>query len=1421
MIFDRWGNPLGDLPYAIKAIRTRATDGTDTLDITTIGEINKDERIAFKDSMGRWAEYLCQSTQTARAAGMPVTVAYCTGGIAELSRTYIEDKRNRNANAKACLAKALEGTRWTVGTVETGTLTRTADLAFYHCTVLEAVQKTADTYGLEVQTEYQPDPTGNRIGQRIIHLVEHRGSTSTTKRFEYGKDLTQIKRDIDAGDVITRLYGWGKGIEQTNEEGEPTGGYSHKISFADVNNGKPYVQDDQALANWGIVGADGTKHHSEASADFPDCEDPKELLNLTKAALKTRTTPVVSYTADVTALGQAGYDPEGTDVGDSVQIIDTSFATPLRLEGRILQIEEDLAGSLADTKITLGNIRQSYTQRLAAQQQALDKLVSNSGAWNSAAGGTGPYMKDLIDRINQIMNATGGYTYLKPGQGIYVYDKPEDQNPTQCIHIGGGYWRIADHKKANGDWDFRSLANGKGLFADTIFTGRLSDAAGLNFWDMDTGEFSLSARSTVGGKTVQEYADGALSDANSYTDAAKQAAITEAKRQADAADTAKLAEARKYAETKASDALTAAKAQSKTDSEAAKAAAQAYVDALDESLGQRSIFDRLTNNGKTQGIYLSGGLLYLNATYMKTGVLDAALVKAGRLTDKKGLNFWDMDTGEFSLSARSTVGGKTVQEYADGALSDANSYTDAAKQAAITEAKRQADAADTAKLAEARKYAETKASDALTAAKAQSKTDSEAAKAAAQAYVDALDESLGQRSIFDRLTNNGKTQGIYLSGGLLYLNATYMKTGVLDAALVKAGRLTDKKGLNFWDMDTGEFSLSANSTINGNKASSLATQTQAQKLATDAQTAAKTYADSVGASTLNSAKSDATAKADTALSGAKTYAETIMAYGSNLVRNPNGNPDHDLDKLGASKLTKTMPAAHPEGITSAIRLGNVRDTYFGWSFDSFRGHTFRLSGWAYRKAGNVTSSFGIHWMDASGSNHWQTIAQSAADANGWTYVSGSYTVPSNAKTARLWMQVDRNTATASDADWYWTGLQCTDETAARSYVDTFEGELTQTYIFNKLTNNGQKQGLYLSNGLLYINATYMKTGVITGKRSYWNLDTGQFVMTDANGNETVHLDGNGANNLLTGTFQTASTGRRVKISPDFNSYDIGGTETYKGSGISFPLDGTYASSPSIFSYSNNNKNDTMSGIALLSGYRTKGTPGAFGRLWSRKYPSDTSAIESQAYFTTNTKYSDATDTDSGGSLNLYSRQAYGGEATLNAWSPSAACIAGVKATGSKAKAYATAADSNGEVGMIADISTGYLHLGGFLGGIYGRHTFLGAWWENVNGTAMKYHQFTFTAPAPAKYGSYKALATVDHRGDDWALIWSTVSDCTASGWLIWVSTGPAQVVTNVNAHWNYNTSTGVVSNLSINVGNTNLFNGTKNYYLNTIGFLKK
>ena len=778
-IFDRWGNPLGDIPDVISANRVRATDATDTLDVTCLGEINKDERIVFKDSMGRWCEYVCQGSETKRASGIPVTVAYCAGSIAELSRSYIEDKRNRDADAKSCLVKALDGTRWEAGTVDLGATLQSADLSFYHCTVLEAIQSIADTYGLEIETEYQPTDDGNAIGRRIIHMLDRRGQTNPSRRFEYGKDLTEISRDVDSADVITRLYGWGKGVETTDESGNATGGYGRKIDLSTVNNGKKYVEDTTATQNWGIPGPDGTRQPSVGDVDFTDCDDPNELLALTKAKLKTLSTPVVSYEATVAALQKAGMGTEGVDVGDEVQIVDTAFISPLRLEGRVLKIDEDLVGSLADTKITLGNIRQTYTQRLSAQQQQLDKLVSSSGAWNAAAAGTGPYMRDLIDRINEIMNETGGYAYMKPGIGIMVYDKPEDQNPTQAIQIGGGFWRIADKKKPNGEWDFRSLANGHGIFADTLFTGMLHDAAGLNYWNLDTGEFSLSARSTIGGSTLGDHLSDTLGSANTYTDAAKQAAITEAKRQADAADLAKLDEAKKYAAQQATAAGTDAKTQ-----------AQAYVDTLDESLGQASIFNRLTNNGKTQGIYLSGGLVYINGTYIKAGVIDAALVKAGILTDKMGLNYWDMTTGEFRLAATSTVGGQTVdtiaQTKADAALSSAKADATSKANDALSNAKSYADTNDLANLRTAKSYADS--GDDYTLATARTFATNEA-----KSYVDTLDRELTQLEIFNRLTSNGKTQGIYLSNGLLYINATYMRAGIITG------------GSSYWNLDTGNF----------------------------------------------------------------------------------------------------------------------------------------------------------------------------------------------------------------------------------------------------------------------------------------------------------------------------------------------------------------------------------------------------------------------------------------------------------------------------------------------------------------------------------------------------------------------------------------------------------------------------------------
>lgn len=61
-------------------------------------------------------------------------------------------------------------------------------------------------------------------------------------------------------------------------------------------------------------------------------------------------------------------------------------------------------------------------------------------------------------------------------------------------------------------------------------------------------------------------------------------------------------------------------------------AAHQAVTTLDNSLTQQGVFNRLTNNGTAQGIYILEGQLYINATYMNAGELNAGNVRIVNLS---------------------------------------------------------------------------------------------------------------------------------------------------------------------------------------------------------------------------------------------------------------------------------------------------------------------------------------------------------------------------------------------------------------------------------------------------------------------------------------------------------------------------------------------------------------------------------------------------------------------------------------------------------------------------------------------------------------------------------------------------------------------------------------------------------------------
>ena len=421
-------------------------------------------------------------------------------------------------------------------------------------------------------------------------------------------------------------------------------------------------------------------------------------------------------------------------------------------------------------------------------------------------------------------------------------------------------------------------------------------------------------------------------------------------------------------------------------------------------------------------------------------------------------------------------------------------------------------------------------------------------------------EELTQRAIFNKLTNNGETQGIYMSGGKLYLNAEYMSTGVL----------SDAAGLNRWNLRTGEFSL-----------------------------------------------------------------QSTVRIGDQTVQ--------DIANNAASEAKNSM------------------------------------------------------------SNMLYNVNQSALRA-----------------------QTKADTAQAT----------------AEMLQNRLNESFTQESIFNKLTHNGETQGIYLSNGHLYLNASYLRTGVIAGGYGKWDLNSGIISMWDTAGNETVHLDGNGGHNMLTGTFQTSEAGRRISISPNFNATQAEtGIKDY-GIGIAFYSKNNY-DHPGFISYFDTNDNDVPnSQICVMGGSSSDASPTAQLKLGM-----------------------DATNSYKQGRVGLF---AYA--RTTDAWKGGDHCAgfgAGASPHSYSQPTYvsALATDTNGTVGMRATINNGALQLGGFLKGIEGGRSTVFAKNFPIVDSGMGSRQHVTTkvyVDEPARYGKYYAVATADTW---WGAVNAHVMECgNADGW---------------------------------------------------------
>lgn len=405
------------------------------------------------------------------------------------SNGYIREKRPKNLLASQALEIILNGTRWEVGKVYS---VSRATSNWYDNTRLEALSDFIEKWNVELK--YRIVLENNIVTHRYIDIYDYAGEDNG-KRIVYGSNAVTVKAEENKN-IYTALIGRGKGEEKVDETGTATGGYGRKINFKNVEwkiskgdpldkpLGQEYLENKKATALYGFSnGNPRTK-----IIEFGECEDPKKLLELTYNELLRCSRPQVVLEASVDKIGKCG-------IGERINIIRRDIG--LFYTARVFEIERNLLNDKF-TKVTLGDYIPTNAEKNA--EKIKNKLQSLEDALNdfkdSAKKENDSLLLKLQEGLEKIYYNEDGYDYeLKANNeynlpaGFYSFNKPINENPTKVIYIGAGKMAIANSKKSDGSWEWKTFGTGDGLVADTVVAGTLR--GGSVKWNLEDGTFLI------------------------------------------------------------------------------------------------------------------------------------------------------------------------------------------------------------------------------------------------------------------------------------------------------------------------------------------------------------------------------------------------------------------------------------------------------------------------------------------------------------------------------------------------------------------------------------------------------------------------------------------------------------------------------------------------------------------------------------------------------------------------------------------------------------------------------------------------------------------------------------------------------------------------------------------------------------------
>lgn len=347
----------------------------------------------------------------------------------------------------------------------------------------------------------------NRWGGEILYdnykvIVNERVGGDYGARAEFGYNLTGIEETVDMSEVVTRII-------PVSYNGHTLDGSKPWVDSPNINKyQKVYTK---------VIEFSDVMLAEDSPGDNPDaCATLAELRTKLIAECNKQfesgiDLPAISYDVRLESLkGVAGY--EGLEI-----LEDIGLGDDVKCKHRQLNIETTARA----TEIVYDciNRRNKEVKLGRFNQTALDSQIQTDKVVESI---TNPDGSIMAEKVQGILN--GIYTQLKlqstvaqkvKGRAFTVEDLDPDSDLFGCMTWGTQGLQLATRRTTDGkDWDWTTAVTARGILADAIIAGILTDKTGKNYWNLDTGEFRLSGEAfKVDDQTVEDYVNGKIDNA--------------------------------------------------------------------------------------------------------------------------------------------------------------------------------------------------------------------------------------------------------------------------------------------------------------------------------------------------------------------------------------------------------------------------------------------------------------------------------------------------------------------------------------------------------------------------------------------------------------------------------------------------------------------------------------------------------------------------------------------------------------------------------------------------------------------------------------------------------------------------------------------------------------------------------------------